>query len=161
MTKNKVNLILYIFMGCLALTVIVLAIKLAGRPKPKKTVTDDKKQEQSVDPGKQDTSADENANTPEDMEGQGDENDGGDNTDVDVVPEEPKQVVMLRDPGENVNIRSTPDSSSKKTILGQIEGNDQYEYVGEYNDKWIIILYNGEEAYVSSKYVKVVEITEE
>lgn len=51
----------------------------------------------------------------------------------------------------DLNVRSDP--STNNTRLGMIPTNTVIDYVGSYNDDWAIILYQGQEAYVSSQYI--------
>lgn len=51
----------------------------------------------------------------------------------------------------NLNVRSGPSTDSDR--IGQLLEGSAVEYVGEYDSDWAIILYNGEQAYVSSQYL--------
>lgn len=156
MSKNKVSLILFAFIGCLTLTMIVLMIKLGTRPDD--AVNDrtnaDADQEVIIQEGTIDDDSQTTEDAPEeDLD-----------TDTIVEPEDTstgedtKKVVTLLDAQVNVNIRSSADTNS--TILGKLGANEELEYIEDYNDQWTKVIYNGSEAYVFSSYIQVKEISE-
>lgn len=151
MSKNRLNMILYAFMGCLVLTIIILAVKVATKPKTlAMSPVPDKQEDQSVPvnegPG---------VTTP--VEDVTDEQEPEPEDPVVTEPEMiRKQMVVLKDPTVNVNVREKADAGSRK--LGQIGKDDQYEYLDGMDTEWIKISYKGSEAYVSAKYVKVIEV---
>ena len=53
-----------------------------------------------------------------------------------------------------VRVRSTPDTSGNGNIVATLGPDTRIEFIGTYDDKWAKIRYNGEEAYISSQYVK-------
>jgi len=52
---------------------------------------------------------------------------------------------------KNVNVR--PQPSTEGTPLATIKAGTQVEFVREHDDKWSVIMYNGQEAYVSSEFL--------
>jgi len=52
---------------------------------------------------------------------------------------------------DNLNVRSEPSTSGSK--LGLIPAGTVVEYVEPYDDEWAVILYEGSEAYVASRYL--------
>lgn len=50
-----------------------------------------------------------------------------------------------------LNVRAEPSTSGEK--LGQLAADMTVDYVGDYDDEWAIINYNGQEAYVASQYL--------
>lgn len=52
---------------------------------------------------------------------------------------------------DNLNVRSQPSTEGNK--LATLPSGTVVEYVGEYDSEWSIIIYNNEEAYVSSQYL--------
>lgn len=50
-----------------------------------------------------------------------------------------------------LNVRSQPSTDSE--IRGQLQEGSQVDYVEAYNDEWAVINYNGQQYYVSSKYL--------
>ena len=151
MSKNRLNMILYAFMGCLVLTIIILAVKVATKPKTLVTnQASDKREEQSVP-------VNEGSDVTTPVEDVTDEQEPEPEEPVVTEPEKiRKQMVVLKDPTVNVNVRSKADAGSTK--LGQIGKDDQYEYLDGIDTEWIRISYKGSEAFVSAKYVKVIEV---
>ena len=87
MSKNKINLILYGFIGCLFITMVVLAIKIAARPEQaikdinnNQVVADNKKDESTTTPDneKDDSTGEEDSADPgtTDTTGEEDKKDG-------------------------------------------------------------------------------------
>ncbi|MCI8453487.1 MAG: SH3 domain-containing protein [Lachnospiraceae bacterium] len=58
---------------------------------------------------------------------------------------------------DTLNVRKTPALASDNRI-GKLDPNKTVEYVGDYDDTWAIILYNGQQAYVSKEFLT--EVTE-
>ena len=53
-----------------------------------------------------------------------------------------------------LNVRSTP-STEEDNIIGKLNINDEVLVIGEYGeDDWVIIDYNGTEAYISSEFIQ-------
>lgn len=50
-----------------------------------------------------------------------------------------------------LNVRSEPSTDANR--LGQIAADTVVEYVGAHDEEWAIIIYEGEEAYVASRYL--------
>jgi len=50
-----------------------------------------------------------------------------------------------------LNVRSQPNIESE--TLGQLQGGSQVDYVEAYDDEWAVINYNGQQAYVASRYL--------
>lgn len=50
-----------------------------------------------------------------------------------------------------LNVRSEPSTSGSK--LGQLPADTIVDYVREENDEWVVILYEGQEAYVARQYL--------
>lgn len=50
-----------------------------------------------------------------------------------------------------LNVRSEPSTAGQ--ILGKLDNGTIIDYVEDYDDEWVIINYNGTEAYVSSQYL--------
>ncbi len=57
--------------------------------------------------------------------------------------------------GSSVNVRSEPSTSGR--ILVQLGNGTEVVYVKRYDNDWAVINYDGQEAYVSSKYIEKVE----
>lgn len=51
----------------------------------------------------------------------------------------------------NLNVRSGPSTDNER--IGQLTAGTTVEYVGEHDSDWAIIMYNGQQAYVSSQYL--------
>lgn len=54
-----------------------------------------------------------------------------------------------------LNVRSEPSTSSSK--LGKLQKGTVVEYVGDENDSWAVIMYNGEQGYVSKEFLTEAE----
>lgn len=65
-------------------------------------------------------------------------------------PETMEEAIVYRTTS-NLNVRSGPSTDSER--IGQIPGGTAVEYVGAHDSDWAIIMYNGEQAYVSSQYL--------
>ncbi len=50
-----------------------------------------------------------------------------------------------------LNVRPEPSTSSER--IGQLNAGVAVEYVRQHDDDWAVILYNGQEAYVASRYL--------
>lgn len=55
---------------------------------------------------------------------------------------------------DTVNVRSTPSTDTDR--IGVLAPDTDVEYLRDYDDKWAVINYNGQEAYVSRDYIKQV-----
>lgn len=69
---------------------------------------------------------------------------------AETIPTETMAPVSYRTT-DVLNVRSGPDTSSEK--LGKLASGTAVEYVRAYNEEWAIIRYNGQEAYVASRYL--------
>lgn len=165
MSKNKINLILYGFIGCLFITMIVLVIKIAARPE--QAIKDINKNDNVVADNKKDedtTSKPDDATTGKDNEEDTDKPDASTedkDNEEDKEPPKPvnvKKMVTIKEANTNVNVRSKPDTSSTK--LGKIGAGESYELLGEHDAEWTKIMYNDQEAYVYTTYIKIVEVEE-
>lgn len=74
------------------------------------------------------------------------------------VPDEPETdapAASYEISGSSVNVRTEPSTDSR--ILAQLSAGTPVTYVSQYNDEWAVINYDGQEAYVSSQYLRQVE----
>ena len=69
-------------------------------------------------------------------------------TEPETEPESDVYVVT----GNSVNVRTEPSTSSR--ILVQLAHGTEVNYVKRYNNDWTVINYDGQEAYVTSKYIE-------
>ncbi|MGL5434699.1 MAG: SH3 domain-containing protein [Lachnospiraceae bacterium] len=67
------------------------------------------------------------------------------------TPEETAPPAVTYKTTSNLNVRTQPDTSGE--ALGQISSGSQVEYVRAHNDEWAVIMYEGQEAYVASRYL--------
>lgn len=69
------------------------------------------------------------------------------------TPTEPQtmEAPVVYKTTSNLNVRSGPSTDYEK--IGQLTAGTTVEYVGEHDSEWSIIMYNGEQAYVSSQYL--------
>lgn len=167
MSKNKINLILYGFIGCLFITMVVLAIKIAARPEQaikdinnNQVVADNKKDESTTTPDneKDDNTGEEDSADPGTTDTTGEEDKKDEKDETDKPSGNVKKMVTIKEADTNVNVRSEPDTSSTK--LGRIGAGDSYEYLGEQDGEWTKIMFGDQEAYVYTTYIKIVEVTE-
>ena len=70
-------------------------------------------------------------------------------------PETEPPAETYRIKGSSVNVRSEPSTSGR--ILVQLGNGTEVVYVKRYDNDWAVINYDGQEAYVSSKYIEKVE----
>lgn len=68
--------------------------------------------------------------------------------------EPPTTAPVMYKTTDTVNVRSTP--STDKARIGLLGPDTEVEYVSDYDDKWCIIKYNGQDAYVVKEYLKPV-----
>lgn len=66
---------------------------------------------------------------------------------VETVP--PQTTVYKA--SRNLNVRSQPSTDSE--AIGQFTGGSTVEFIEDYNEEWAKITYNGQEAYVASRYL--------
>ena len=55
---------------------------------------------------------------------------------------------------QTVRVRSTPNTDDDTNIVGLLASGESVEYVGDQDDQWAIIIYNGEQAYVAKQYIE-------
>ena len=167
MSKNKINLILYGFIGCLFITMVVLAIKIAARPEQaikdinnNQVVADNKKDESTTTPDneKDDSTGEEDSADPGTTDTTGEEDKKDEKDETDKPSGNVKKMVTVKEADTNVNVRSEPDTSSTK--LGRSGAGDSYEYLGEQDGEWTKIMFGDQEAYVYTTYIKIIEVTE-
>ena len=76
-------------------------------------------------------------------------------TDVESTQEdtslEDKEIRTTMYAQANVNVRKGPGTSYD--VLGKLSTNDEIIAIGELTEEWQKVLYNGEDAYISSKYL--------
>ncbi len=56
-----------------------------------------------------------------------------------------------------VRIRSTPSTDDENNILVKLDNGAEVDYLRDQDDKWAVILYNGNEAYVAKQYISPAE----
>ena len=56
-----------------------------------------------------------------------------------------------------MRVRKTPKTDDDTNIAGLLAAGDKVSYVGDQDDQWAIINYNGKEAYVAKQYLEKVE----
>lgn len=78
-------------------------------------------------------------------------------TEPETEPEAATEV--YRTTGSTVNVRKEP--STDGGIVVQLPKGTEIEYVKRYNNDWAVINYDGQEVYISSKYIEKVEATAE
>lgn len=142
MNKNTLTAILMGFVICLGIVVIVLSVKLSIRPKaepePDLSASANVFVEDDTDPT--DTPLPEI--TPEPT----------------VEPEATTMTVQMVRTTTSVNVRAEPSASGPK--LGTVVKGSEFvmiEDVGEGDNKWTKIEYEGGEAYIKSSYLEPFE----
>ena len=76
-----------------------------------------------------------------------------------VAVAEPETKTYVEVTGDGVNVRSEPSAEQgTATVLGVANQGEQYEYLGEQTGAWYKILYQGQTAYITSDYSKLVEV---
>ena len=70
-------------------------------------------------------------------------------------PETEPPAVVYRIKGNSVNVRKEPSTDSR--ILVQLTNGYEVDYVKRYSNDWDVINYEGQEAYVSSRFLEKVE----
>ena len=63
--------------------------------------------------------------------------------------------MVYRIKGNSVNVRKEPSTDSR--ILVQLSNGYEVDYVKRYSNDWDVINYEGQEAYVSSRFLEKVE----
>jgi hypothetical protein len=58
---------------------------------------------------------------------------------------------------QTVRVRSTPKADDDTNIEGLLAAGDKVSYVGDQDDQWAIINYNGKQAYVAKQYIEKAE----
>ena len=74
------------------------------------------------------------------------------NEEGEVVSAEFEPYVMYVTPSF-LNVRSTP-STEEENVIGKLNINDEILIIGEYEDDWAIIDFNGTTAYISSEFIQ-------
>jgi uncharacterized protein YgiM (DUF1202 family) len=74
------------------------------------------------------------------------------NEEGEVVSAEFEPYVMYVTPSF-LNVRSTP-STEEENVIGKLNINDEILIIGEYEDNWAIIDFNGTTAYISSEFIQ-------
>lgn len=69
--------------------------------------------------------------------------------------EAPAEAAVSYKTTTTLNIRKEP--STEATRIGKFDPGASVEYIGDYDDFWAIIQYNGQEAYVAKQYLTPVE----
>lgn len=72
-----------------------------------------------------------------------------------TVPETEPPVAVYRIKGSSVNVRTEPSTDSR--IIVQLTNGTEVDYVKRYSNDWDVINYDGQEAYVSSRFLEKVE----
>lgn len=72
-----------------------------------------------------------------------------------TVPETEPPTETYRIKGSSVNVRTEPSTSGR--ILVQLGSGTEVVYVKRYDNDWAVINYDGQEAYISSKFIEKVE----
>lgn len=72
-----------------------------------------------------------------------------------MVPETEPPVAVYRIKGSSVNVRTEPSTDSR--IIVQLTNGTEVDYVKRYSNDWDVINYDGQEAYVSSRFLEKVE----
>ena len=76
-------------------------------------------------------------------------------TPAETTPAETQpQVTKLVTTTSGVRVRSTPGTGEGSRLLAQLDKDTEVEYIGDQDDKWAKIRYDGQEAYISKEYVK-------
>lgn len=74
-----------------------------------------------------------------------------------TLPEEPTEPTETTAPAvvyktsDTLNVRPAPNTTDPR--IGQLEAGVTVEYVRAHDDEWAVIMYNGQEAYVASRYL--------
>ena len=77
---------------------------------------------------------------------------------TDAIPEEteaPEDAAVIYKTSDILNVRSTPSTDNER--IGVLTAGAEVEYVGDYDDTWAIIKFNGADAYVVKEYLTPVE----
>ena len=64
-------------------------------------------------------------------------------------------MAVYRIKGSSVNVRTEPSTDSR--IIVQLTNGTEVDYVKRYSNDWDVINYDGQEAYVSSRFLEKVE----
>ena len=65
--------------------------------------------------------------------------------------EAPTEAVVLYRTTDTLNVRSTPSTDDAR--IGVLAPDTEVEFLGDYDDRWCVIRYNGQEAYVVKEYL--------
>ena len=72
---------------------------------------------------------------------------------TDEEAESGSSAVMYRTT-DTLNVRSTPSTDTDR--IGVLGPDTEVEYVDDYDEKWCIIRYNGQDAYVAKEFLEPV-----
>ena len=78
-----------------------------------------------------------------------------DTTEAATEPESTEPAVVMYKTIDSVNVRSTPSTDDAR--IGLLGPDTEVEYVSDYDDKWIVIKYHGEDAYAAKEFFKPAE----
>ncbi len=67
------------------------------------------------------------------------------------VPEETEAAPVIYKTTDILNVRSTPSTDNER--IGVLNAGAEVEFVGDYDDRWAIIKFNGADAYVVKEYL--------
>ena len=67
------------------------------------------------------------------------------------VPKETESTVTLYKTTDILNVRSSPSTDNER--IGVLNAGSEVEFLGDYDDRWAIIKFNGAEAYVVKEYL--------
>ena len=71
---------------------------------------------------------------------------------TEAAPKETESTGPVYRTTDVLNVRPEPSTSSER--IGQLNAGVTVEYVRAHNADWTVILYNGQEAYVASRYLQ-------
>lgn len=72
-----------------------------------------------------------------------------------VPPEETESSAVIYKTTDILNVRSTPSTDRER--IGVLTAGAEVEFVGDYDEKWAIIKFNGSDAYVVKEYLTTAE----
>ena len=78
-------------------------------------------------------------------------------TEPETTEEETEAVTTYRTT-DVLNVRSGPSTDDER--IGKLDAGVTVEVVSDYDDTWAVILYNGQEAYISKDYLELQDATE-
>ena len=72
-------------------------------------------------------------------------------TETETVPESTEAANIVYRTTDVLNVRADPSTNNDR--IGQIPADTVVDYVRDYDENWAIIIYNGQEAYVSREFL--------